>query len=74
MSRHDNEAIARMFTEVPVELYEEFKETIPTGVRSAVIRALMKKSVEAVKKAGPPMVGALMSGQVSLTIDDSSNQ
>lgn len=54
--------------QVPTDLYDEFKERVPWGLRMHLFRALLELILEAIRKDGEIIMGALMSGEFRITL------
>jgi hypothetical protein len=52
----------RMSFNVPIELYQKFKATLPWGIRSHFIRAILELSLSRISEGGDAVLGAIIHG------------
>jgi hypothetical protein len=52
------------------DFWQEWNRTISWGLRQHLIKAIMRLAIEAVKRDGGLMIGALIAGHFKLVIDD----
>lgn len=61
-----DKSVARFNFEVPEELAERLQR-LPWGTRTKLMRILLEKIVESVEEHGEIMIGAIMSGEFTLS-------
>lgn len=65
-----NEKKHRLHVMMEDELHKDFTDTIQWGLRQYLIIAVVKLILDAVKRDGMMVVGALLSGKFKLVPDD----
>lgn len=58
----------RLSMDLDADLAERIEKTIPYGVKSEIIRRVLEMIVDAVDEEGHAFVGALLTGQLKLTV------
>ena len=58
----DEQDLKRMSFNIPVELYDRLKETIPWGNRGHFLERLLEIALNSVEKGGYEIIGAIYAG------------
>lgn len=64
----------RLHLSIEEDIYFDFRDTIQWGLRNALIVAVLKIIIAAVKQDGMMIVGAVLAGKYKLVIDNGDKQ
>lgn len=74
MSNTDEVGMAKINLRVSRDLHTELLATVPWGLRRHLVEALLRLVLQAIRKEGPIMVGALLAGEFKLVRDENAPQ
>ena len=64
----------KITVEIPQDLHEEMKRTLPWGFRRHVLEAVLRLVMRAVREDGEIVIGAIMAGEYQLKWTGQLNQ
>ena len=64
----------RVATELDDDLYKRINDLVPWGARAEMIRVVFELIADAIEKEGSPMLGAILSGELALTVRKKDEQ